>query len=218
MSSISRREFLYVSAAVVGGALLTACQPAAPQATTPPEEQKPEEKPTETPKGPERPKTFPLGDVPRNRTLHYKYQTAPVQGIFNPFSGGYNHQVGNAILYEPCAFYGAHADKTYMWLAESYQYNEDATECTIKFRKGIKWSDGTPFTAQDPAWSMETLKRVEGANRSGTYKAELVKAEALDDVTLKVTLNQPDWRFFLQEPHLPLRSGRYARCPTHAHL
>ena len=92
----------------------------------------------------------------------------------------------------------AHADKTYMWLAESYKYNEDATECTITFRKGIKWSDGTPFTAKDVAWSMETLKRVDGLNRAGTYKAELEKAEAVDDVTLKVTLKQPDWRFFFK--------------------
>jgi ABC-type transport system substrate-binding protein len=77
-----------------------------------------------------------------------------------------------------------------MWLAESAQPNADATEWTIVFRKGIKWSDGTAFTAADPAWCMETLKAVDGLNRAGTYKKELEKAEAVDDVTLKVTLNQ----------------------------
>ena len=45
---------------------------------------------------------------------------------------------------------------------------------------------------------MDTLKTVDGLNRAGTYKAELEKAEAVDDVTLKVTLKQTDWRFFFK--------------------
>lgn len=195
MSMISRREFLRVSAIAAAGAALTACAPAteAPKEEVAPEEGAPEE---EVKAEPERPKTWPLGEVPRNRTLIYYWSSAPAAGLFNPYAGGYNHQNGSAILYEPCAFYGVHADKNYMWLAESYSYNDDATELTINFRKGIKWSDGTPFTAEDAAWSMETLKRVDGLNRAGNMKATLEKAEAIDDTTLKLTLNQTDWRFF----------------------
>lgn len=195
MSMISRREFLRVSAIAAAGAALTACGPAteAPKEEAAPKEGAPEE---EVKAEPERPKTWPLGEVPRNRTLIYYWSSAPAAGLFNPYAGGYNHQNGSAILYEPCAFYGVHADKNYMWLAESYSYNDDATELTINFRKGIKWSDGTPFTAEDAAWSMETLKRVDGLNRAGNMKATLEKAEAIDDTTLKLTLNQTDWRFF----------------------
>ncbi len=85
-----------------------------------------------------------------------------------------------------------------MWLAESYQYNDTATEVTVKFRKGIKWSDGTPFTANDAVASMTRLKTVDGLNRSAYYKTEMDKAEAVDDQTLKLTLNQTDWRFFFK--------------------
>jgi peptide/nickel transport system substrate-binding protein len=102
------------------------------------------------------------------------------------------------VLYEPCAYYSAHADKTYLWLAESYKVNEDATEWTITFRKGIQWSDGMPFTASDAAWSLETLKRVAGIRYGVYYASQLSKAVALDDITLKVTLTQPDWRFFFK--------------------
>jgi ABC-type transport system substrate-binding protein len=194
MSKITRREFLRVSAAVAAGAALTAC---GAQATTAPEEAPVEgEAPVEEQPKVEWPKTLP-DPMPRNRTLIY-YNNTPMAGACNPFSSGYNHQNGNAILYEPAAFYSAHSDKTYMWLAESAQPNADATEWTIVFRKGIKWSDGTAFTAADPAWCMETLKAVDGLNRAGTYKKELEKAEAVDDVTLKVTLNQSDWRFFFK--------------------
>ncbi len=197
MSNISRREFLRVSGVAVAGAVLTACgaQPTtAPEAkpTTAPKE---EAKPTEVPKV-EHPTTWPLGNVPRNRTL--VYVNGFPAGNHGVFATGYNHQVGNAILYEPAAFYGAHADKTYMWLAESYKYNADATELTVTFRKGIKWSDGTPFTAKDVAWSMEAIKRVSGLRGGGTYTTELDKAEAVDDTTLKVTLKQPDWRLFFK--------------------
>jgi len=185
---ITRREFLRVSAAAAAGVALTACQ----AATQVPVEEKAEggEKAVvEEKAGPERAKAWPMTDVPRNKTLIY-YNNTPCAGNVNPFASGYTHQNGNAILLEPAAFYGVHADKNYMWLAESYSFNADATECTVNFRKGIKWSDGTAFTASDVSTSMERLKRVTCLNRGGTYVAELVKAEAVDDTTLKVTLNQ----------------------------
>lgn len=194
MSKITRREFLRVSAVTLAGAALTACGTKATEAV-PAEE-------GETPAAPvveeTRPTTFPLGDVPRHRTLKYYWSNPPSNGLFNPYSAGYDHQKINAVMYEPCAFYNAQADNWYLWLAESFKPNEDATEWSITFRKGIEWSDGTPFTAADPAWSMETLKRVDGLNRQGTYKAELEKAEAVDDLNLKVTLNQSDFRFFFK--------------------
>jgi peptide/nickel transport system substrate-binding protein len=204
MSNLTRRQFLRVSALATAGAALAACGKKKEEvvATLPPvavkaTEAKPVEKATEAPKGPPRPAAWPVGDVPRNRTLYY-YNNTPMVDVCNAFGSGYNHQNGNAILYEPCAFYGVHADKNYLWLAESYKYSADAKECTITFRKGIKWSDGAAFKAADVAWCMETLKKVTGLQRQGVYTKELEKAEAVDDITLKVTLNQIDWRFFFK--------------------
>jgi len=209
MSNLTRRQFLRVSALATAGAALAACgkkattvaptQPAAPvtAATAVPVAQA-----TATPSGPVRPTTWPLGDVPRNRTLIY-YNNTSSNGNCNPFAAGYTHQNGNAILIEPGAFYGVHADKEYLWLAESYKYSTDAKQCTVTFRKGIKWSDGSAFTANDIATSMMRLKKVNGLNRGGPYQMELDNATAVDDVTLQVNLNQPDWRFFFT--HLTFR-------------
>jgi peptide/nickel transport system substrate-binding protein len=195
MANISRRQFLRVSAMAAAGAALTACQTAATPATTGGTGSEATQAPVAA--GPTREKVWPMTNVPRNRTLVYS-NGAMTPGLASPLVTGFNHQNGHAILWEPAAYYGAHADKTYLWLAESYQYNDDATEVTIKFRTGITWSDGTPFTANDVATSMERLKRVDGLNRSATYKAELEVAEVVDDMTLKVVLNQTDWRFFFK--------------------
>lgn len=195
MSMITRREFLRVSAAAAAGVALTACG----QATEAPSGEETtggeEEGAAEEQAGPERPKTWPLTDVPRNRTLIY-YNNTPHAGNVNPFASGYTHQNGNAILLEPAAYYGVHADKSYPWLAESYSYNDDATELTVNFRKGIKWSDGTPFTVNDVVTSIDRLKRVDGLNRAGNVRSTVEKAEAVDDTTLKLTFNQTDWRWF----------------------
>ncbi len=42
-------------------------------------------------------------------------------------------------------------------LAERWTMSPDATEFTFYLRKGAKWSDGTPFTADDVLFSMNDL-------------------------------------------------------------
>ncbi|WP_127794929.1 ABC transporter substrate-binding protein [Agromyces sp. LHK192] len=44
------------------------------------------------------------------------------------------------------------------WLAESVEWNEDSTQAIITARDGVKWSDGTEFTADDIAFSIELRK------------------------------------------------------------
>lgn len=40
-------------------------------------------------------------------------------------------------------------------VAESYQYNDDQTELTIKIRDDANWSDGTPITSEDIMWTLQ---------------------------------------------------------------
>ncbi|SKA53860.1 ABC transporter substrate-binding protein [Enterovibrio nigricans] len=44
-------------------------------------------------------------------------------------------------------------------LAEKFQLDKDLKGITITLRKGIKWSDGMPFTADDVAYSLQLLKQ-----------------------------------------------------------
>lgn len=100
-------------------------------------------------------------------------------------------------MYEPLAFYSAFGDKEYMWLAESYEFSADYKELIIKVRPGIKWSDGTDFTADDVTFTLNACKEYGAKIRWGTNVAQVMdKAETVDTLTTKVTLTVPAPRFF----------------------
>jgi len=46
---------------------------------------------------------------------------------------------------------------TPMALAESWEFNEDRTSVTVKLKEGLTFSDGTPITAEEAAWSLGYL-------------------------------------------------------------
>ena len=142
-----------------------------------------------------------LKEVPRNRT--FKMMRGGREGqhidyeLWNPYAVGANHQNGPNIIYEPLAFYSAFADKELLWLAESYEYNADSTELTIKTRQGITWSDGEPFSAEDVAFTFTTLKEVGSQVRWGVDVQQFVEsAEAVDEQTVLIKFKVPAPRFF----------------------
>ena len=117
--------------------------------------------------------------------------------LWNPYSIGSNHQNGPNLLYEPLAYYSAFADKTYMWLAESYEFTPDFKKLTIKTRPGIKWSDGVDFSAADVAFTINTLRDIGPKVRWGVDVQQAVaKAEATDANTVVIDFKIPSPRFF----------------------
>jgi peptide/nickel transport system substrate-binding protein len=117
--------------------------------------------------------------------------------LWNPYSLGANHQNGPNIIYEPLAYYSAFADKTYMWLAESYQYMPDFKQLTIKTRSGISWSDGTPFSAEDVAYTLNSLRELGPKVKWGVDVQQYMKqATATDANTVVVDFLVPSPRFF----------------------
>ncbi|HLT61009.1 MAG TPA: ABC transporter substrate-binding protein [Microlunatus sp.] len=81
-------------------------------------------------------------------------------------------------------------------LVERWESNDDASEWTFYFRKGLKWSDGEPFTIDDILfWWEEFILEQKMAQtppdeaRSG--KGTLAKFTKVDDTTLKMTFDAP---------------------------
>jgi peptide/nickel transport system substrate-binding protein len=142
-----------------------------------------------------------LREVPRNRTMILVWGGREGRWVdwdlWNPYSIGSNHQNGPNLIYEPLAYYSAFADKTEMWLAESHEFTEDFKRLTIKTRSGISWSDGKPFSAEDVAYTLNSLRDLGAKVRWGVDVQQAVeKATASDPNTVVVEFKIPSPRFF----------------------
>lgn len=75
-------------------------------------------------------------------------------------------------------------------LAKSYKVNSDYTKYTIRLREGLKFSDGSPLTATDVAY---TYKR--GMKSNVTYYEILKSVKAKNDDTVEITLKDSNNSF-----------------------
>ena len=143
-----------------------------------------------------------LLDIPRNQTMtligiNSRDGRWVDYELWNPYAIGSNHQNGPNLIYEPLAYYSAFADKWYMWLAESYNFTPDFKQLTIKTRSGIKWSDGQPFSAEDVAYTFNTLRDLGPKVKWGIDVANaLAEATATDPNTVVLKFKIPSPRFF----------------------
>lgn len=88
-------------------------------------------------------------------------------------------------------------------LAEGFEANDDGTEYTFRLRRGVKWSDGTPFTADDIVFVQNDVLTNPKLYPVPPWPG---RAEKLDEVTVRIRLDEPDG-LFLQRQCTAL--GRY---------
>ena len=107
--------------------------------------------------------------LPRNETLYFNgQQWGPVTG-WNPYSSNNNNalviaQQDNArvTVFETPYIYNMIDGKQYPLLADGdYKWNDAHTEITFKIKAAAKWSDGTPVTADDVAYTWDTNLKYE---------------------------------------------------------
>ena len=76
-------------------------------------------------------------------------------------------------------------------LAKGYELSDDGKTFTLYLRKGAKWSDGYPFTADDILFMYEDIALNENIQADwGSFK-DVDKIGKLDDYTVRIELNQP---------------------------
>ncbi|PID44363.1 MAG: glutathione ABC transporter substrate-binding protein GsiB [Proteobacteria bacterium] len=74
-------------------------------------------------------------------------------------------------------------------LAESYTFNDDATQFTFKLRKGIKFHDGTPFNAEAVRANIDRL--MTGKYKRSSLMKPVKELKIIDDYTVRFILKEP---------------------------
>ncbi|UPL11608.1 ABC transporter substrate-binding protein [Microbacterium sufflavum] len=110
----------------------------------------------------------------------------PITANYNPFAPTVLHGALGPI-YEPLFFYNKTKDSEPVGLiGDSFEYNEDGTQITVKIKPDLKWSDGEPLTAEDVVFSF----MYEANNPEGNG---LTSAEATDNTTVVLTYSIPQY-------------------------
>jgi peptide/nickel transport system substrate-binding protein len=121
-----------------------------------------------------------------------------------PLIGGVQNVMVNRALFNNLTTYDDPGQKVVGDLAESWSVSDDGLTWTFNLRKKAKWHDGTPFTAEDVAFTINKIwlnPKISFPQRSNF--ATLVKAETVDDSTVKLVTNVPT-------PALPVMLGYLA--------
>ncbi len=116
--------------------------------------------------------------------------------LINPhFAVGTKDQEAARIFYEPLAGYGPEGELVPV-LAEEVPNREngglqaDGKSVTWKLKKGVKWHDGQPFTADDVVFNWQyALDPATAAVTTGSYKD--IKVEKVDSHTVRVLFQKP---------------------------
>jgi peptide/nickel transport system substrate-binding protein len=84
------------------------------------------------------------------------------------------------------------------WLAERYEYNSDYTKLTLYLRKGIKWSDGVNFTADDVVFGYRILIEKAPKLSYSSVAASIIKSvDKIDDYKVEFTFYNSTPRFHI---------------------
>jgi len=183
---------LYVmSLLIIASMVLTACGGAATATQAPAAATEPPAAATAAPAMTEAP--VDANALPRNETLYFNgQQWSPVVG-WNPYSNSNNNglaiaQGDNArvTMFETPYLYDMRDGKVYPLLADGeYAWNDAHTEITFKLKAVAHWSDGTPVTADDVAYTWAT--HVKYNTGTGSANKDFIDTiEAVDPQTVVV--------------------------------
>ena len=110
---------------------------------------------------------------------------------FNPHSPSVVHMI-QGLIYETLFYFNpleAIDQEPVPLLGESFSWNEDGTVLTVTLRSGVVWTDDTPFTAKDVAFTFNKIHETEALNAGGTAPS----AEEIDESTVEIHYAEPSF-------------------------
>lgn len=108
---------------------------------------------------------------------------------FNPYLAT-NLRTTTDFIYEPLVVFNEMKGNTPVFrLAESYKMADDLMSVTFDIRKGVKWSDGEAFTADDVVYSFGLLKAKPELDQRGINKW-VTSVEKVDEYKVRFRLSE----------------------------
>src|SRR5581483_10835136 len=106
--------------------------------------------------------------------------------LFNPFNPDpMDFTVG--AIYEPLMIITwASGGHTYPWEATGYKYSNGGKTLTVTLRSNLKWSDGTPLTASDVAFTFNYGKAHPYADQNGLWAGKYLTSVTAPNPTTVV--------------------------------
>ncbi|GGL87329.1 ABC transporter substrate-binding protein [Pseudooceanicola nanhaiensis] len=127
--------------------------------------------------------------------LNIIYWQAP--STMNPFlSGGTKEVEASSMVIEPLIRFDEKGEMVPMLVSEIPTVEnggvaEDLKSITYKLKEGVKWSDGSDFTAEDVVFTWEYCTHPEGGCAQSSYFDGVASVEAPDPLTVKVNFTEP---------------------------
>jgi peptide/nickel transport system substrate-binding protein len=147
-----------------------------------------------------------LREVPRERTFVFSpwgfVNELPNPENWNIYNQGpaFNNQreMGLKGVLEALFYTNLNTGELIPWQGESYEYNDDFTEITLRLRDGVTWCDGVQMTAEDVKFTLEALRDVDDPSitYSAIYEEWLQEVEVVDPLTAIIRLTKPGPRWF----------------------
>jgi len=137
-------------------------------------------------------------ELPRDETLYFNGLQWSAVVCWNPYSASCNNAMAvnqqassRTTMFETPYMYNMLDGQLYPLLADGdYSWNDDLTELTFKIKPAAMWSDGTPVTAEDVAYTWASHVKYE-TNTGVGYQEFIDNVEAVDEqtVVIKAKLN-----------------------------
>ena len=108
---------------------------------------------------------------------------------FNPFRADSLYPTWGGV-YEPLIVCNYSTGDCQPWLAMSYAWSADNLVLRFKTRAGVTWSDGTPFSAADVAFTFDLMRRFPVLDRAAIWQF-LADVTAPDAQTVVFTFKRP---------------------------
>lgn len=140
--------------------------------------------------------------IPTGGMVRIVGQWGSLTNNFNPFlASGQNAPGTRSALYEPIFFISMLDGSITPVLGTSYEWQDNNLRLVIKTREGVKWSDGTPFTAHDVAFTFNLMKKYPALDLSAIWASGVTAVEAIDDTSVQFLFDEPNTPIFQYIAH-----------------